>query len=140
MWSDIQILTDELPGNAGPGNWGFAIGPLLLKFYKDVRIIGVQASLFVTNANGWQEALAYAVIQHPTNKGTAIGTFGSATVGTYYYFAVNTGSSLKHEVIMDIPANTDVTIIGSCNFSAVAATPTSGSMYIDILYRVKQFI
>lgn len=137
MWSEVSVLTDEMTGSAGaPGAWGFGINSKLIRFYKDVRIVGVQSSFLCTDANGVWDATVYMVIQQVTDKGQATNTFG----GSFYYWSVRVGSNVNNFCQIDVPANTDVTIIGSCYFFAVSGSPTQGSVYIDILYKVKSFL
>jgi len=137
MWSEISVLTDEMIGSAaGPGVWGFGINSKLIRFYKDVRIVGVQSTFLCIDANGIWDAVVYMVIQQRTDKGQATNTFG----GSLYYWSVRVGTNVNNFCSIDIPANHDVTIIGSCSFFAVSGSPTQGSVYIDLLYKVKSFV
>ena len=135
MWEDPAVISDEFSVAVGSGMWSYGFNPLSLSFYKQVRVIGVQATMRAFRANGVVEAQGYMVIQQRTNKGQSSGTFG----GNLFYIAVNTGTSVQNVCEIDIPANNGVTVIGTGGFYVVTTANTTVILYMDIIYQTKRF-
>ncbi|MBA7532148.1 hypothetical protein ES705_24374 [subsurface metagenome] len=135
MFDNVNVLTHEMTGSGGVGVFVFAIDPLILRFSKAVRIIGVQLSSHVKDSQPkFVDAAGYIHIQRATSMGQATGSFG----GSNYKAGFRNGKSIQTQVWIDIPADTDITINGACYLMAASGSPVEGYFYVDLIYQVKQ--